>query len=305
MKEPAADPRPPGGSRSLDSWDPKAPAGGPWRLLCRFSGALRAPHHLAAWGLRDEGAISEAYLGQFRLLHQPLLLHLLLLLLLSSSRAATGAPSSVDGTEESPFLFFPSLPAKAALEMPPVDFVRAMPDPWRSPLGAPGAPAYPNGTLNESIQAPLQQQQQQQVPQKQQQQRRQSWWPWGAQGGDKASAAAEGPQQQQQQQRQQRQQQQHLEHDKQQQQQEEEEDGRLGPQESDGSLPRFFRSQMDCHLPFKYAVEAAAAESLLPALRRYLWLHAEPPPLMPLFLGGTRPPVPFVLPSAVATQGRP
>ncbi|XP_026193595.1 uncharacterized protein LOC34621770 [Cyclospora cayetanensis] len=60
----------------------------------------------------------------------------------------------------------------------------------------------------------------------------------------------------------------------------------------------------ECYDSLKAAVEATTAESVLPSFRRYLSLHAEPPPILPLFLGGPRPPVPFLLPQPTNAPGR-
>lgn len=275
-------------------------------------------------------------------LSMPTVLLLQLLLLLLHSRVITAANASLsaaDGTEN-PRSLFPALPAKEALGPPPLDFVMMTSDEWGPQGGPPGPHERPPGqetlwelsdepersqpikpleeqavgadtsatrpssgaAAEESLQqvqgpaAPLlqppqqsrktEQRQNEQIVLLQQQEARQQI---NSATSSHSLYERENPGQQQQ---------------KQQEREEKEMQHETEPFGKDAcAAASFHLHKQECYDPLKAALESAAAESLLPSLRRYLGLHAEPPPLMPFFLGGPRPPVPFLLPVATDTKG--
>lgn len=68
------------------------------------------------------------------------------------------------------------------------------------------------------------------------------------------------------------------------------------------SSPEFnlLSAQSRCQMRLKDAIEAAARGALIPELRAFVDSRAEPPPILPLFLGGPLPPIPMVLPKAAS-----
>ncbi|CDJ42949.1 hypothetical protein, conserved [Eimeria tenella] len=253
--------------------------------------------------------------------------------------AANASLSAADGTEN-PRSLFPALPAKEALGPPPLDFVMMTSDEWGPQGGPPGPHERPPGqetlwelsdepersqpikpleeqavgadtsatrpssgaAAEESLQqvqgpaAPLlqppqqsrktEQRQNEQIVLLQQQEARQQI---NSATSSHSLYERENPGQQQQ---------------KQQEREEKEMQHETEPFGKDAcAAASFHLHKQECYDPLKAALESAAAESLLPSLRRYLGLHAEPPPLMPFFLGGPRPPVPFLLPVATDTKG--
>ncbi|CDJ62893.1 hypothetical protein, conserved [Eimeria necatrix] len=252
--------------------------------------------------------------------------------------AANASLSAADGTEN-PRSLFPALPAKEALGPPPLDFVMMTSDEWGPQGGPPGPQERPPGqeTLWELIDEPERSQLIKPLEEQAVEANAAATPPSSGAAAEESLQQAQGsvapplqpPQQSRETEHRQSGQIDLLQHQEERQQADSATSSHsLYEQESPGQQQKqqereeqevqhetepigkeacaaasFHLHKQECYDPLKAALESAAAESLLPSLRRYLGLHAEPPPLMPFFLGGPRPPVPFLLPVATDTKG--
>lgn len=274
-------------------------------------------------------------------LSMPTVLLVQLLLLVLHPRVITAANASLsaaDGTEN-PRSLFPALPAKEALGPPPLDFVMMTSDEWGPQGGPPGPQERPPGqeTLWELIDEPERSQLIKPLEEQAVEANAAATPPSSGAAAEESLQQAQGsvapplqpPQQSRETEHRQSGQIDLLQHQEERQQADSATSSHsLYEQESPGQQQKqqereeqevqhetepigkeacaaasFHLHKQECYDPLKAALESAAAESLLPSLRRYLGLHAEPPPLMPFFLGGPRPPVPFLLPVATDTKG--